>query len=86
VKKIRTDEQARASVLEYLAELHGAAARLFGLEAAMLDCCFGDVVPTEPIHLQHATRQVRLPRAAPFASSDMVADPQAVAKWLKIEA
>ena len=79
--KLRNEEDARASLLEYLAELHSAVRRLFGLEA-VLDCCFGDVVATEPIHLQDATRQVELPRAAPFASSDTVADPLALGKYL----
>jgi hypothetical protein len=83
--KIRTVEDARTSVVEYLADLHSAVRHLFGLEA-VLDCCFGDVVATEPIHLQDATRQVSLPLAAPFASSDTVADPLALARWLKIKA
>lgn len=74
--KLRTEEDARASVVEYLAELHDAAARLFGLEAAIHDGCFADVVATEPIHLEDAAaRQVELSPAASFASSDTVADP-----------
>ena len=77
---LRTDEEACASVARYLAELHGAAARLFGLEAAAPDGCFEDEVATEPVHLEDATRQVELPAVAPFASSDTEADPQAVAK------
>ena len=84
-RKHRTDVEARASVAQYLAELHGAVRRLFGLDA-VLDCCFGDVVPTEPVHLEDATREVELPPAATFGSSDTLADPQALAKWLKIKA
>ena len=74
--KLRTDEEARGSMVEYLGELHGAVRRLFGLEA-VLDCCFGDVVATEPIALDDATRQVEVARVAPFASGDTVADPRA---------
>jgi len=84
--KLRTDDDARISMIEYLGELHGAVRRLFGLEA-VLDCCFGDVVATEPIHLGDATREVELsPEAAPFASSDTVADPVTLGGWLKITA
>lgn len=82
--KRRTDEGARLSVLAYLDELHSAVRRLFGPET-VLDCCFGNVVATEPVQLENATRQVELPPAAPFASSDSVADPQAVAKRIKSE-
>jgi len=84
--KLRNDEETRGSVTEYLAELYGAAVRLFGLEGVPLDCCFGDVVATEPVHLEDATREVELPPAATFGSSDTVADPGALAKWLKIKA
>jgi hypothetical protein len=70
-------EEARGSVGTYLDELHVAAARLFGLEAAARDCCFGDVMATERIHLADATRQVELPPAAAFASRDTVAEPRA---------
>jgi hypothetical protein len=82
--KRRADEETLASVLEYLAELHAAVRRLFGLEA-VLDCCFADVVATEPIALEDATRAVDLPRPA-FAASDTVADPLATVKWLRIKA
>lgn len=83
--KIRTDQEACASVVEYLAELHSAVRRLFGLEP-VLDCCFGDVVATEPVHLEDTTRQVELPPAASFRISDTVADPLALEKWRKIKA
>jgi hypothetical protein len=79
--KRRTAEEARGSVATDLDELHVAVRKLFGLEA-VLDCCFGDVVATEPIHLEDATRQVNVPVEGPFASSDTVADPRAVTKWL----
>jgi hypothetical protein len=72
--KLRTEEDARASVVEYLAELDDAAARLFGLEA-VLDGGFGHVVATEPIRLEDATRQVEPPTAASFASKGTGADP-----------
>lgn len=83
--KIRTVEDARTSVVEYLADLHCAVRHQFGLEA-VLDCWLGDVVATQPVHLEDATRQVELPAVAPFASSDTVADPQALGEWLKIKA
>jgi hypothetical protein len=72
-------------VLEYLVELHAAFRRLFGLEA-VLDCCFGDVVATEPIDLADVTRHVELPPPTAFAASDTVADPLALVKWLRIKA
>ena len=75
--KLRTDDDARASVTEYLAELYGAAVRLFGLEGVPLDCCFGDGVATEPVHLEDATREVERPAAATFGSSDTLANPRA---------
>lgn len=84
--KRRTDEEARLSVLEYVDELHVAAARLFGVEAPTRHGCFGDVVATEPMDLQGATRQVELPRAAPLSSSDTAADPIALGKLLKVKA
>jgi hypothetical protein len=59
-------------------------ARLFGDEV-VLDCCFGDVVATEPVHLEEATRQVDLPVRV-FATSDTVADPLAAVRWLRIKA
>jgi hypothetical protein len=79
----RTDERAASSVREYLDDLHRAVRHHFGLEA-VLDCCFGDAVATEPIHLEDATRQVHLPRPV-FAPSDTVADPLALVKWLKVK-
>jgi hypothetical protein len=44
----RTDEDAAASVREYLDDLHRAVHEHFGLEA-LLDCCTGGSVKMEPI-------------------------------------
>lgn len=69
---------ARApSVVGYLADLHTAVRHVFGLEAVPGDCCFGDVVATEPIHPEDATRQVELPAVGAFASSDTLVAPGA---------
>lgn len=76
MRKRLTDGGARLSVLKYLDELHGAAARLFGQEATVRDCCVGDVVATMRID-PDVTRPVELPPATPFAASNTVADPHA---------
>jgi len=48
---LRSDEDARVSMVEYVGELHRAAARLFGLEAIAHEGGFEDVA-TEPDPLE----------------------------------